>query len=472
MTILARPVLDRPVEPPATALPPDTLLTPGDRGWDSARQAFNLLVDQRPAAIAVPRDEREVAAAVRYARSRGWRVVPQSTGHGAGPLQDALDEAMIVHTSRLDAVRIDVGNRHVRVGSGVKWGRVAPTLAEHGLAALHGSSADVGIAGYSLGGGMGWLARRHGLQANAVTAVELVTAQGDLVRVDADHDTELFWALRGGGGSFGVVTAVEFRVVPLPAVYAGAVFFGFDRSSEVLHTWSAMLSDLPEEMMTWATLFHFPDLPATPGPLRGGSFAVVMGAHLGTEAEGRELLDPLHRLGPVMDTFATDSPAVLADLAMEDPAEPLPYVAAHQLLGELPEEGVDRLIEAVGPGSDAGTSLAMVQLRHTGGALARAPRGAGARATLPGTLSLFSLGVVEEEPDAVRVRAALDAAQAAAAPYRVGEYPNFVETPTDARSFFDPETWRRLTRAKAHYDPEDVFRGNHHVAPASGGEQG
>jgi hypothetical protein len=448
---------------------PGVVLTPGDPGWDTARQAFNLLVHQHPAAIALPRDEDEVAAAVRYARSRGWRVVPQSTGHGAGPLRDALADAMIVHTSGLDSVRIDVSNRQVRVGSGVKWGRVAPTLAEHGLAALHGSSADVGIAGYSLGGGMGWLARRHGLQANAVTAVELVTADGHLVRADADHEPELFWALRGGGGNFGVVTALEFRVLPLPEVYAGAVFFPFDRSSEVLHTWSSLLPDLPDETMTWATLFHFPDVAEMPEPFRGGSFAVVMGAHLGPEPEGRDLLAPLHRLGPVVDTFATDSPAVLADLAMEDPAEPLPYLAAHQLLGDLPAEGVDRLLAAAGPRSGAGTSLDMVQLRHTGGALARAPQDAGARATLPGTVSLFSLGVVEEEPEVAPVRAALDAVQSAAAPYRVGDYSNFVETPADARTFFDPGTWRRLTRVKELYDPEDVFRGNHHVPPGRGG---
>jgi hypothetical protein len=373
---------------------------------------------------------------------------------------------MIVHTSGLDSVRIDVRNRRVRVGSGVKWGKVAPDLAEHGLAGLHGSSADVGIAGYSLGGGMGWLARRYGLQANAVTAVELVTADGHLVRTDADHEPDLFWALRGGGGNFGVVTALEFRVVPLPQVYAGAVFFPFRRSSEVLHTWNELLPGLPDEMTTWATLFHFPNVPEMPDPLRGGSFAVVMGAYVGPEEEGRDLLAPLHGLGPVVDTFATDSPAVLADLAMEDPAEPLPYLGAHQLLGDLPPEGIDRLLTAAGPGSRAGRRLDMVQLRQTGGALSRAPRGAGARATLPGSLSLFSLGVVEEHSDSAPVQEVLDGVQSALAPYRAGDYPNFVERPADARTFFDPDTWKRLTRVKGLYDPDDVFRGNHHVPPA------
>jgi hypothetical protein len=323
----------------------------------------------------------------------------------------------------------------------------------------------VGIAGYALGGGMGWLARKHGLQTNSVTAIELVTADGRLVRTDHDHEPDLFWALRGGGGNFGVVTAIEFAVYPVEDLYAGVMFFPFERAGEVLHAWAELLPSLPDELMTWASLLHFPDLPVVPEPVRGGSFAVVYGAFLGGAEEGRELLAPVRGLGPAMDTFAVVPPIALADMAM-DPPDPLPFLSAHQLLGELPASGVDDLLAAAGPGSASGTSLTMVQLRHMGGALARRSPGAGARATLAGEVSMFALGLTVDEPSAAAVGRSLAAVEGALGPYHVGDYPNFVEEPADASAFFDGETWARLRDVKAAYDPDDLFRGNHHVPPA------
>src|ERR687896_570877 len=205
------------------------VVTPGDTDWDDTRQVFNLTTDLRPAAVALPRDVDDVIAAVRYARANGLRVAPQATGHNAAPL-GSLEDTLLVDVRELQTVSIDPDARHVRVGAGVKWERVVPQLSELGLAALHGSSPDVGIAGYSLGGGMGWLARKHGLQANSVTALELVTAEGTLVRADHEQHADLFWALRGGGGNYGVVTAIEFEVVPLEELYAGAMFFPFERA--------------------------------------------------------------------------------------------------------------------------------------------------------------------------------------------------------------------------------------------------
>src|SRR4051794_20627875 len=438
------------------------VVVPSDPAWAGARHSFNLALDLQPAAVAFPRDESDVVAVVDYARDNGLRIAPQATGHNPGPL-GSLDETILVDVSELQSVSIDPAAQRVRVGAGVKWERVAPKLSEHGLAGLHGSSPDVGIAGYSLGGGMGWLARKYGLQTNSVTALELVTADGRRVRTDATHEPELFWALRGGNGNFGVVTAIEFAVYPVEELYAGVMFSPFERASEVLHTWTALLPDLPDELMTWASLLHFPDLPFVPEPVRGGSFAVVYGVLLGEEREGRELLRAVRDLGPAMDTFAMVPPAELADLAM-DPPDPLPLITAHQLLSDLPPAGVDALVAAAGPGS--GSTLGMVQLRHMGGALARRVPGAGARATLPGTLSMFALGVPEDEEMAAAVERSLAAVEHAVLPYRVGDYPNFVEEPADASSFFDSETWDRLRAAKAYYDPSDLFKGNHQIPPA------
>jgi hypothetical protein len=439
-----------------------TVVAPGDRGWDAARQTFNVLTDQQPVAIVFPADEHDVVAAVEYARDRGLRIAPQATGHNAGPL-GSLDETIIVHVSQLTEVSIDAEARRVRVGAGAKWELVTAQLSELGLAALHGSSPDVGIAGYSLGGGMGWLARKYGLQANSVTAIELVTADGRLVRTDAEHEPDLFWALRGGGGNFGVVTAIEFAVYPVAELYAGVMFFPFERSPEVLHAWAELLPTLPDEMMTWTAILHFPDIPDVPAPVRGGSFTIVFAAYEGSEADGRALLAPIRDLGPVMDTFAMVPPIALGELAM-DPHDPLPYKTTHHLLGELGPDAVDELLAAAGPGS--GSSLVMVQLRHMGGAMARVSPGAGARATLEGEVSLFGLGVIDSEEAAVAVESSLEVLYAALDPYRVGDYPNFVEEPADASAFFDADTWARLREIKAAYDADDLFKGNHHIPPA------
>src|SRR4051794_2474067 len=241
----------------------NSVVLPGDPRYDEARSSFNLLVDQRPAAVAFPSDAREVAAAVSLARRQGLRVAPQATGHNQAPLGD-MSDLLLLNVNRMQEVRVDPAAQSVRVGAGVKWDRVAPRLSAHGLAGLHGSSPDVGIAGYSLGGGIGWLSRKHGMQTNAVTALEIVTADGEQRRVDAEHEPELFWALRGGGGNFGAVTAIEFDVVEIDELYAGAYFFDIERADEVLHTWNAMRHLFPDEMMSGATLLHFPPVPDVP----------------------------------------------------------------------------------------------------------------------------------------------------------------------------------------------------------------
>jgi hypothetical protein len=310
---------------------------------------------------------------------------------------------------------------------------------------------------------MGWLARKHGLQANSVTAIELVTADGRAARVDSEHEPDLFWALRGGNGNFGVVTAIEFAVYPVEELYAGVMFFPFERAAEVLHAWTELVPTLPDEMMSWASLLQFPDAPFVPEPVRGGSFTVVYGAFLGSETEGRTLLRPVRDLGPAMDTFAMVPPAALGDMAM-DPPDPLPFRITAALLDDLPRAGVDELVAAVGPGS--GSPLGMVELRQLGGALGRETPGAGARATLPGALSLVALGVPQDEASDKAVRTYLASLDRAVLPYRVGDYANFVMEPTDASRFFDADTWARLRQVKALYDRTDLFKGNHHIPPA------
>ena len=190
-----------------------------------------------------------------------------------------------------------------------------------------------------------------------------------------------------------------------------------------------------------------------------------MGAYLGEEAEGRRLLRRVRDLGAEIDTFAMNPPSELAELAMAPP-DPLPITSGHELLDELPASLLDEFLSIAGPQSDAGNSITLFNLRHMGGALARKSPGAGARATLAGEVSLFALGVVPDDDAAQAVDQRIARLVAAAQPYRAGEYPNFVEEPADASTFFDAATWARLRAMKAAYDPQDLFKGNHYIPPA------
>ncbi|HEV7774074.1 MAG TPA: FAD-binding protein [Conexibacter sp.] len=437
---------------------------PSNGDWDAARQAFNLALDQRPELVAFPADADDVARAVRFAAANGLRVAAQRTGHGAGPLGD-LAGTMLLNAKALDAVELDPAARRVRVGAGVCWHDVVPLASEQGLAALHGSAADAGVVGYTLGGGVGWYARSHGLAANRVAAVELVTADGEHVRADADTEPDLFWALRGGGGCFGVVTALELELLPIEQVHAGVLFFPLERAAEVLHTWREWISSTPEEVTSVGRLLQFPPFPEVPEPLRGNSFAIVEAVSLLDDAATAELLAPLRALGPAMDTFATHAPAGIADLHM-DPPGPVPALTQHQLLGELPAQAIDDLVAAAGPGTDS--PLISVEIRQLGGALARRDPQAGALATIDAPFLEFAVGPAPAPPVAEAVAVHLARVTDALAPYDAGSrYLNFQDARVEPETFFDDATLARLRVVKARVDPANLIRGNHDIAPTS-----
>jgi FAD/FMN-containing dehydrogenase len=437
-----------------------SILLPGDEGWDEHRGAFNVLVDQRPAAIALPVDADDVSLVIRFAREHGLRIAPQTTGHNAAPLGD-LENTIIVRTSEMNAVEIDPQTRTARVGAGARWGEVVEQASKHGLAALHGSSPTVGVAGYTLGGGIGWYARKHGLASNSVSAIEIVIADGRRLRVDARKEADLFWALRGGGGNFGVVTALEFELYPVAQVYAGALFFPWERSAEVLKAWREWTQTVPDEVTSVGRILQVPDMDGPPPELRGRSFVVVEAACLGTEDEGRAATAALRDLGPELDTFAMSPPAALARLHM-DPEEPVPAVSGHMLVGELPESAIDHLVKVAGPDSDS--ALISVELRHTGGALARRGSGAGALASLPGEYAMFAVGAAGDEDAVQALDSQIGLVKAVLSEWTEGSYLNFVEEPCDAATVFPPTAYGRLRAIKAAYDPGCTFRANHPIA--------
>jgi hypothetical protein len=442
--------------------------TASDADWDSARQAFNLAVDQRPAAVVLPANERDVTAVVRFAREHDFRVAPQSTGHNAIPL-GSLDGSLLLKTTEMGGadgkrVEIDAEARSARVLAGTTWGDVVEAAAGHGLAALHGSSGTVGVVGYSLGGGIGWYARKQGLQTNSVTAIELVTADGETVRADHDTEPELFWALRGGGGNFGVVIAMEFELYPVTEVYAGMMLFDWERSAEVLHAWNELLPSLPDELTSLARILQVPDLEQIPEIVRGGKFAAFEAAFLGSEADGAELVKPLRDLGPDIDTFGMVPAPALSFLHM-DPPEPVPGVSGHGLYEELPSEAIDALVEVAGPGS--GSPLVSVELRHTGGALARSGPDHGALASLDGSLCMYAVGMAPDAAAAAPLEAQIEQAKGVLKRHHAGATLNFTEQQADLADVFPDDSYRRLQKLRGELDPDSLFKANHEVKPGA-----
>jgi FAD/FMN-containing dehydrogenase len=365
--------------PKETVMSETLFLTPADPGWDDARQAWNLAVDQQPAAIARPGCVQDVVAAVQFARAHGLRVAAQGTGHNAGPL-GSLAGTMLVKTTAMRRVSIDPGAQVARAEAGAVWQDVVAAAAGHGLAALAGSSPDVGVVGYTLGGGISWLGRAYGLSANNVEAIEMVTADGRLVRADAGTETELFWALRGGGGSFGVVTAIELRLFPVTEVYAGQLWWPADAAAAVLQAWRELTEgDLPEEFTSAARLANFPRIPAIPDHLRGRSFVIVFTSHLGSPTQADALLAPLRALRPVTDTIATIPVTALGGLHM-DPEQPVRSVTKGLLVASLPAEATETFAGAAGPQGD--TPPVWAELLRIGGELKRPRPADGALAAL------------------------------------------------------------------------------------------
>lgn len=440
----------------------DRVVGPEDPGWDEARRAWNLAVDQHPVAVARPESPEDVVTVVDEARRQGLRVAPQGTGHGATP-RASLERSVLVDTSRMNAVDIDPEGRRARLEAGAQWQHVVPPAAEHGLAALSGTAPDVCATGYALGGGVGWMVRRYGLACNSLRAAELVTADGRQVRADTDSEPELFWALRGGGGSFGVVTALELELFPVRELYAGVLFWSQERAAEVLGAWHEWAAGVPDEMTSIGRLLNVPPLEEIPEPVRGRSFVMVEAAWIGDEAGGSEQLAALRELGPEMDTFAMIPPTGLGALHM-DPPEPVPGAGDGMLLGDFPAEAIDAMVGTAGPGTDS--PLVSIEMRHLRGAAGRSDPAHGVRDALDASYALFAVGVAMNDAMKQTVVQRLERLQAALAPWAAGSLLNFAERPLDPAGMFTDEAYRRLREVKSKYDPDNLIQANHEIPPA------
>jgi FAD binding domain len=437
------------------------VVLPEQPTWDEARLAWNLAVDQRPAAVVFPESAEDVIAAVELARALELQVTAQATGHNAAPL-GPLADTVLVKTERMRGITIDPETRIARIEAGVRSVELVEAAAQHGLAPLAGSSPDVGVVGYTLGGGLSWFGRRYGLAASHVHAAELVTADGRLVRADREHEPDLFWALRGGGGSFGIVTALQLQLVPVREAYAGILWWPIERECEVLPAWAELTRhELPDQLTTVGRYLRLPPLPDIPEPMRGKSFVVVEVIHLGEPAQADELLAPLRALGPVLDTIQRIPTPALSHMHM-DPEHPVPCTGDGMLLQTLPPEAIDEVIRCAG--AAASSPFISLEMRQLGGELGRARPENGALAAVDAGYSLYAVGIAPTPQAAAQVRAHLEVVMDALRPWAAQQsYLNFTETRCDPHALWTDEAHHRLRRIKATIDPDDRIRSNHPV---------
>ncbi|MBL8058798.1 MAG: FAD-binding oxidoreductase [Anaerolineales bacterium] len=440
------------------------LIAPDHARYDEARRAFNLANTQRPALIVEALSAADVAEAVRFAWEANLGVAIQSTGHGAQP----ADGALLILTHLMKGVQINAQARTAWVEAGVQWGEVLAPAQAAGLAPLLGSSPGVGVVGYTLGGGLGWLARKYGLAADSVRAFEVVTADGRVRRASAVENADLFWALRGGGGSFGVVTGMEIQLYPVTTVFGGNLIYPLELAPEVLARYRRWIAQAPEALTSSVLIMNFPPLPAVPEFLRGKSAVIVRGLYCGPVAEGEALLrEWLEWQAPLANLWRAMPFSEVASVS-NDPLDPVPAYNTGAWLRGLSDTSIDAIIEygAARPGRAAPI---FVEVRHIGGALGRVAREANAFGNRDAEL-LLSVAAMAPTPEVRRLveSHAQQLKQALAPDLTGGVYMNFLEREearARTRDAYRPENYRRLRALKAQFDPDNLFRFGFNIPP-------
>jgi hypothetical protein len=444
-----------------------SMITPSDPQYDQARRAWNLSVDQRPAVIVIAQSAEDVSQAVRFARRQGLDIAVQSGGHG---VVLPANEALLIVTNQLRQLRVDAENQRAWIGAGLKWGMVLAKTQQFGLAPLLGSSPDVGVVGYTLGGGMGWLARKYGLAADSVIAIELVTAEGEIIRASQEQNRDLFWGLRGGGGSFGVVTGMEIRLYPVTTVYGGNLIYPAELAREVITRYRDWIASAPDELTSSFAIMNFPPIPAVPEFLRGKSVIMVRGCYVGPLEQGEALLQSWRDWkAPLIDDFKAMPFSQVATIS-NDPEDPSPGISSGAWLKDLSDGAIDTLIRYA-VSVNGSSPLVATEVRHAGGKIAKVDPQFNAFGNRDAALSLQVVGMTPTPEMHRLVGQYIAQMKQALAPYLTGGvYINFLEGQEARRRTRDaylPETYRKLQALKAKYDPDYVFRFGFDIPPAS-----
>jgi len=438
---------------------PDTapVAFPGDPAYDAATSVFNLASPARPACALTATSIADVQSAIAYARAHGHGVRVHTTGHSAGAATP-MTGALLIRPLLPGGVDIDPAGRLARIPAGTPWSAVVRAAAPHGLAAPHGTSGTVGAIGYLLRGGVSLYGRELGLAANHIRAVELITADGRQRRVTHTEDPELFWALRGGGGGFGVVTAVEIELFPVTSLVAGAAFWSWTHAEAVVAAWYDWTLRAPQDVSTSLRVMNLPDLPQIPPMLKSGPVVCVAGVALAA-AHAQDLLGPLRKIGePVFDTWQDGGAELVPEVHM-DPDEPAAVIGDHLLLAEPGREGVAAFLRTTGEGS--GSPLVAAELRQLGGRLAVADPTGGALNHLDAALAYMGAGVPELRGTPQQITEHCDKVRAALSPWDTGRTaPGFVEGPHPPHGHLSESDVRDVERIRARVDPDGLLRGD------------
>lgn len=428
-----------------------TLLEPHDEAFAAHSTPWNVSVPMTPTAVVAATTAQDVVEAVRFALAHRLSVGVQATGHGA---VSALAGSLLVSTRGLDELTVHPEQRWARVGAGVKWGRVTEALAPYGLAGLCGSTGDVSVVGYLTGGGIGPMARTYGLAADTVRAFEVVTGDGVLRRATPTEHADLFFALRGGKGATGIVTAVEIDLVELPTFYGGALYFDGADAAAVIDRWRSWSAALPEAGTTSFVLLQLPEMPMVPPQLANRLSIGVRFLWTGEAAEGERLLDEMRAVAQVLVDDASVRPFAAIDSVHADPVDPMPVVESAMLLRSFTAEAAAALLATAGTGS--GSPQIAVEVRQLGGAISRPGEHPSAFDQRDAGFSVLTVGIAFDPSVAPHGSSVL----AALAPWDTGgAWPNFAP-PHDAataRRAYDPATLARLAAIARAYDPAGVL---------------
>jgi len=457
-----------PAEIPALAARlPGKVVLPGDDVYETARLAWNLRAAMAPAAIVYVQSRADVSEALKFAHEHDLRVAIQSTGH-----RETVDGkgCLVINTSAMKALAVDPAARTAYLEAGVKWGEVLAQTQVHGLAPLIGSSGDVGAVGYTLGGGLGWLARKYGMSVDSVLRFEVVTADGRVRIASPEEHPDLFWALRGGGGGFGVVTGMEIRLHPVARVYAGNLFYPAGMAKAVWRRYREWVAHAPDELTSSIVLMNYPPLPQLPPVLSGQSFVIVRGCYLGASGDGEALLSYWREWqAPLIDEFR-ERPFIEADQISHDPVDPMPALNSCEWLQDLSDETADALIGHTFP-QGGPPLLIFSEVRLAGGAIARVDGDATAYSHRDEKFIWVSIATAPTEEAARSVRQHLGQLAAELGPARTGRvYMNFLEGEEmreRTRDGFSEAAFRRLQAVKARYDGNDRIISGFGIPPAA-----
>jgi UDP-N-acetylenolpyruvoylglucosamine reductase len=436
------------------------LLQPGDEQYNDASKSWNLYAQQRPALIVMATCAEDIVAAVQFAKDNNMGVGVMATGHGVGT---RCNDGLLINTSRMRHVTIDPHAQTAKVQAGALWKDVVAAAREHGLAGLAGSASHVGVVGYTLGGGSGYLGRKYGLNSDSITAADIVTADGNLIHISAHEHAELFHGLKGSVGNLGIITSLEFKLYPITNVFGGAVFYPVENAREALNQFVRWSANIPDEITAAFSFVNFPPSPALPEILRGRSVVVIKGCYCGHDLRhGEAIFKPMRKGDAIMDTFQV-MPVHEMDSISNDPVDPMGIMQYGCLLSGLSADAIDTLVQIEGAGS--GSPLIMAEIRRLGGALYRDND-----INLLGTeTALYSINAIGATFDPEKLTAHFQLIDNSTRPFQTGQtFINFVEVDPDAdrvRSAYTAKDWERLVALKTKYDPTNLFRFNRNIPP-------